>query len=88
MLVILLVKSDMFPTTLLEKLCTPVTIEAAKSAPGKCGSEGVERPVDGVVARVLPAPPETAPPKDGSYRGHQIGTITGPCRKTSRVRSS
>lgn len=28
--------------TLLEKVCTPVTTEAAKSEPGRCGTDGVE----------------------------------------------
>jgi hypothetical protein len=34
-LVTLLVKVFRSPITLLEKVCTPVTIEAAKSAPGR-----------------------------------------------------
>jgi hypothetical protein len=34
------VNSLMLPTTLLEKVCTPVTTEAAKSAPGTLGSDG------------------------------------------------
>ncbi len=29
------VKSFMFPMTFCEKVCTPVTTEAAKSAPGR-----------------------------------------------------
>ena len=38
----------MLPTTLPEKVCTPVTIEAAKSAPGNFGIESDGIPTDGV----------------------------------------
>jgi hypothetical protein len=33
------VKFVKLPTTPAEKVCTPVTIEAAKSEPGRCGRE-------------------------------------------------
>lgn len=56
MLVMRLVKSVMFPTTLLEKLWTPVTIEPAKADPGKVGMEGPERPVEGADGRAGAAP--------------------------------
>jgi hypothetical protein len=37
LLVIAPVNSEIFPTTLLEKFCTPVTIDPAKADPGKVG---------------------------------------------------
>jgi hypothetical protein len=43
LLVIPVVKSVILPTTFPEKFCTPVTIDAAKSAPGSLGME-----IDGV----------------------------------------
>jgi len=39
LLVILLVKSPTLPMTLPDTFCTPFTIEAAKSEPGKWGSD-------------------------------------------------
>ena len=39
LLVTLLVKSDRFPITFPEKFCTPLTMEAAKSEPGRWGKE-------------------------------------------------
>ena len=81
----LLVKSEMLPTTLLEKLCTPVTIEPANADPGKVGIDGPGRPAEGADGR---AAVDGAPPKPGEYLGHHIGTNTGPVRKTSLVRSS
>ena len=47
LLVIPLVKSVILPTTFPEKFCTPVTIEAAKSAPGSFGIESAGIPADG-----------------------------------------
>ena len=44
--VIFEVKFVMFPTTPAEKLCTPFTIDAAKSEPGRCGN--TEPPDEGV----------------------------------------
>ena len=56
-MVILLVKSEILPTTLLEKSCTPVTIEPAKAEPGKVGIDG-PRPADGTDGRaVVEGPP-------------------------------
>ena len=46
-MVMLEVKSEMLPTTLLEKLWTPVTTDPAKAEPGRVGIEGPARPVDG-----------------------------------------
>ena len=43
-MVIPLVKSLILPTTLLEKLCTPVTIDPANAEPGRVGIEGPLRP--------------------------------------------
>ncbi len=42
-MVMVLVKSVKLPITLLEKFCTPLTIEAAKSAPGRLGRLPGER---------------------------------------------
>ena len=55
----LLVKSVILPTTLLEKLCTPVTTEPANAEPGRVGMEGLERPVEG--AEVLTVPGAARP---------------------------
>jgi len=41
-LVTRLVKSVTLPITFCEKVCTPVTMDAAKSEPGKFGTEGME----------------------------------------------
>jgi hypothetical protein len=54
MLVMLLVKSEILPTTLLEKLCTPVTTEPANAEPGRVGMEGPERPVEGAEGLAVP----------------------------------
>ena len=58
-----LVKSEILPTTLLEKLCTPVTTEPANAEPGKVGIEGPLRPVVGADAGAVPV---AARPKPGS----------------------
>ena len=42
--VIALVKSVTFPTTPLEKFCTPCTMEAAKDEPGRVGREKLPPP--------------------------------------------
>jgi hypothetical protein len=66
MFVMVLVKSVIFPTTLLEKFCTPVAMEAANSAPGKWGIAGPDLPVVGVVATGVAAGPEAVLPNVGS----------------------
>jgi hypothetical protein len=48
LLVTALVKSVTLPITLEEKLCTPLTIPAAKVAPGKVGKEIPPFPPEGV----------------------------------------
>ena len=53
MLVMLLVKSEMLPTTSLEKPCTPVTTEPANADPGKVGIEVPLRPVEGADGRAV-----------------------------------
>ena len=49
-----LVKSVRLPITLPEKVCTLLTIDAAKSEPGRCGSE---------------TPPPAPPVEAGALRG-------------------
>ena len=49
-MVIPLVKSLILPTTLLEKLCTPVTIDPANAEPGRVGIEGPLQP-EGIEGR-------------------------------------
>ena len=55
LLVMRLVKSLTFPTARCEKVCTPPTTEAAKSAPGRAPLD--PRPRDGIegVAEAAPA---------------------------------
>ena len=53
-MVILVVKSEILPTTLLEKLCTPVTTDPANAEPGRVGIEGPERPVEGAEGLAVP----------------------------------
>ena len=67
-LVIPLVKSLKFPITPPAKLWTPVAIDAAKSEPGRLGSEGPDdRPVGtDVLTGALVAGPEMVLPKLGS----------------------
>jgi hypothetical protein len=52
------VKSATLPVTLLAKFCTPPTTEAAKSAPGRVGSETRPPPVEreGALITVRPVP--------------------------------
>lgn len=77
-----LVKSVTLPMTFWENVCVPSATAAAKSEPGKRGTEGMD-PDDGEE----PVDAEPGLENVGSYRGHHIGTKTGPLR-TRRVRSS
>ena len=59
LLVTLLVKADTFPITCDEKACVPLTIEAAKAAPGSAPPEprppeGTETPPEGAAAACQP----------------------------------
>jgi hypothetical protein len=45
------VKLVTFPTTPAEKLCTPVTIDAAKSDPGRCGND--EPVAEGLLVEIV-----------------------------------
>ena len=87
--VTLLVNVLIFPTTLEEKPCTPLTTEAAKSEPGRCGRlvllEGLEEGMGD--ADTLGIPPLVRP-KEGSKRPHHMGTKMGWVRNTSWVRWS
>ena len=78
-----LVKSVTLPMTRCENVCMPEATEEAKSAPGRRGTDGKEGVEEGEGIEV---PPGIDRPKVGSYRGHHIGTKTGPVN-TRRVRS-
>jgi hypothetical protein len=65
--VIFEVKSVIFPTTFEEKVCTPVTTEAAKSAPGTRELAAGAAAVLGIVDFPIP----------GSNLPHQMGMNTG-----------
>lgn len=61
-----LVNSVMLPTTREEKLCTPVTTEAAKADPGRVGMLGPGRPEGPAVVIGPEVGRATGPLKDGS----------------------
>jgi hypothetical protein len=56
LLVTPLVNSLMFPTTFPEKVCTLLTMEAAKSEPGRLGRETLPPPPDGTGAALCGVP--------------------------------
>ena len=68
-LVIELVNSLTLPTTLLEKFCTPFTIEEAKAEPGKDGNEMLPPPPPG-----LPEGALTVVGPDDTVEGWKVGS--------------
>jgi hypothetical protein len=95
LLVILSVKLVRFPTTLVEKLCTVPTTEAAASEPARWGMRTVVMllppPWESLEAEAVLVPEETELPVRGmlgSARHHHQGMKTGPLPNTRRVRWS
>ncbi len=65
-LVTRLVKSPTLPITFCDMVCMPTAMEAAKSEPGRLGTDGMLlEDVDGVEVDILPAE-GIPPPKVGS----------------------
>ncbi len=64
-LVTRLVKSPTLPMTFCEKVCVPSATEAAKSEPGRRGTDGMLPDEDGVDVETCP-PPGIDRPKVGS----------------------
>jgi hypothetical protein len=82
------VKSVTLPITFWEKVCIPTATDAAKSEPGRFGTEGMLLEEEGVDEGPVPGVEVGKDrPKVGSYRPHQVGTNIGPV-KTRRVRLS
>ena len=63
-LVTRLVKSDTLPMTFCEKVCMPTATEAAKSEPGRLGTEGIPLEEEGEE--------EGVPPEVGN--GRKVGS--------------